>query len=84
MGEVTHMNVIYESDNYCVVEYPAQHGFELVDKHTLRGTFFQGGIAERFAERMRAVFAEENLSVERFEEFLEDFDIMMNQPVVFH
>lgn len=78
------MNVIYESDNYCVVEYPAQHGYELVDKNTRRGTFFQGGAAERFAQRMRDVFAEENVSVERFEEFLEDFDVLMNQPVLFH
>jgi hypothetical protein len=79
-----HMNVIYESDNYCVVEYPAQHGYELVDKNTLRGTFFQGGVAERFAQSMRDVFAEKNVSVERFEEFLEDFDVQMNQPVLFH
>jgi Protein of unknown function (DUF3567) len=79
-----HMNVIYESDNYCVVEYPAQHGYELVDKNTQRGTFFQGGVAERFAQRMRDVVAEENVSAERFEEFLEDFDVQMNQPVLFH
>ena len=78
------MNVIYESDNYCVVEYPAQHGYELVDKNTQRGTFFQGGVAERFAQRMRDVVAEENVSAERFEEFLEDFDVQMNQPVLFH
>jgi hypothetical protein len=78
------MNVIYESDNYCVVEYPAQHGYELVDKNTQRGTFFQGGVAERFAQRMRDVVAEENVSAERFEEFLEDFDVQMNQPVLYH
>ena len=79
-----HMNVIYESDNYCVVEYPAQHGYELVDKNTQRGAFFQGGVAERFAQRMRDVVAEENVSAERFEEFLEDFDVQMNQPVLYH
>lgn len=78
------MNVIYESDNYCVVEYPAQHGYELVDKNTQRGTFFQGGVAERFAQRMRDVVAEENVTAERFEEFLEDFDVQMNQPVLYH
>ena len=78
------MNVIYESDNYCVVEYPAQHGYELVDKNAQRGTFFQGSVAERFAQRMRDVVAEENVSAERFEEFLEDFDVQMNQPVLYH
>ena len=39
------MNVIYNSDNYYVVEYSPQHGFELVDKQTQRGAFFQGDTA---------------------------------------
>ena len=44
----------------------------------------QGSVAERFAQRMRDVVAEENVSAERFEEFLEDFDVQMNQPVLYH
>ena len=51
------MNVIYNSDNYYVVEYPAQHGYELVDKQAQRGTYFQGDVADKFARSMRNAVA---------------------------
>ncbi len=77
------MNVIYNSDNYYVVEYPAQHGFELVDKQCQRGTYLQGDVADRFAQSMRTAVAETG-SIEGVDEFLGNFDILMNQPVLYH
>ena len=77
------MNVIYSSDNYYVVEYPAQHGYELVDKHGRRGTFFQGVVADRFAQSLQAAVADD-ASVERVDEFLGSFDVLLNQPLVVH
>ena len=80
----TNMNVIYDSENYYVAEYPAQHGYELVDKHCQRGTFFQGDVADKFAQSLRDVFAEKDPSVERLDEFLGDFDKLMVQSVLYH
>ena len=77
------MNVIYNSDNYYVVEYPAQHGYELVDKQTQRGTYFQGDVAEKFVQSMRVAVAETG-SIEGVDEFLGGFDVLMNQPVLYH
>ena len=77
------MNVIYSSDNYYVVEYPAQHGYELVDKRTQRGTFFQGNVAARFAQSMQNAVAED-ASIEHVDEFLGSFDVVMNLPLVVH
>lgn len=77
------MNIIYNSDNYYVVEYSAQHGYELVDKRTQRGTFFQGDVADRFAQSMRNAVSE-NASVEHVDEFLGNFDVLMNLPLVYH
>lgn len=77
------MNIIYNSDNYYVVEYPAQHGYELVDKRTQRGTFFQGDVADRFAQSMRNAVSE-NATVEHVDEFLGNFDVLMNLPLVYH
>jgi len=77
------MNIIYSSDNYYVVEYPAQHGYELVDKRSQRGTFFQGDVAERFIKSMQDAVADE-ASVERVDDFLGGFDILLNQPLVVH
>jgi hypothetical protein len=78
------MNVIYDSEHYCLTEYPAPHVYELVDKHTLRGAFLLGDVAEHFAMRMQDIISQENMSVERFEEFLETFEELMNQRVTFH
>jgi hypothetical protein len=78
------MNVIYNSDNYYVVEYSPQHGFELVDKQTQRGAFFQGDTANRFAQSLRDVVGEDSVSMERVDEFLGGFDDWINQPVLCH
>lgn len=80
---VDDMNIIYSSDNYYVVEYPAQHGFELVDKRTQRGTFFQGDVAERFAQSMQEAVATE-ATVEDVDEFLGTFGVLLDLPLVYH
>ena len=77
------MNIVYVSDNYYVVEYPSGLGFELVDKHSARGTFFRGDVAEKFAQSMKEVIAKD-ASVEHVDEFLGSFDILLNTPVVYH
>ena len=77
------MNIIYSSDSYYVVEYPAQHGYELVDKRSARRTFFQGDVAERFQLSLEAAVAED-ASFERVDDFLGSFDILLNQPLVVH
>jgi hypothetical protein len=78
------MNVIYNSENYYVVEYPAQHGYELVDKQCQRGAFFQGDVADKFAQSLRDVVGQDGASVECVDDFLADFDVLMNQSVLFH
>ena len=77
------MNVIYNSDNYYVVEYPVQHGYELVDKHAARGTYLSGDAADKFLESMKIAIAED-ASAENVDEFLDKLDVLFNLPVVFH
>ncbi|MBX9812511.1 MAG: DUF3567 domain-containing protein [Burkholderiales bacterium] len=77
------MNIVYNSEHYWVVEYPAGQGFELVDKHTARGTFFRGDVAEKFAQSMKNAIAED-ASVEHVDEFLGSFNILLNVPVMYH
>ena len=77
------MNIVYNSDNYWVLEYPAGQGFELIDKQSSRGTFFSGDVAEKFAESMKSAIAED-ASIEHVDEFLGKFDILLNVPVVYH
>ena len=77
------MNVVYNSENYYVVEYAERRGFELVDKHSRRSTFFHGDVAEKFAQSINGVKAED-ASPETIDDFLGDIDVQMGQPLVLH
>lgn len=77
------MNVVYNSENYYVVEYADRRGFELVDKHSRRSTFFTGDVAEKFAQSINGVIAED-ASHEHIDDFLGNFDVLMAQPLVLH
>ena len=82
----TSISVIYASENYYVVEYPAQHGYELVDKRSSLGTYFQGDVADRFIKSLREAAGGEatEASIERIDEFLGSFEVLLNLPVVVH
>ena len=67
----TLMNIVYNSENYYVVEYP-QQGYEVVDKQAARGTFFQGVAAEKFLASMMGAVGEDPSS-EHVDEFLSGF-----------
>lgn len=77
------MNVIYNSNNYYVVEYTDRRGFELVDKHAHRSTFLHGHLAEKFVESINSVIAKDS-SPENIDEFLDDLDMTSAQPLVYH
>jgi len=77
------MNVIYNSENYYVVEYPDERACEVVDKNGARSTFFQGDVAAQFMESMQTAVTE-NASVEHIDEFLGSFDVLLIHPIVIH
>jgi hypothetical protein len=77
------MELIYNSINYALVAYPAHHGYELVDKRAARCAFFQGVMADRFAEQMQSAIDDE-ASVEGLDTFLGLYDPLMTLPVVAH
>ena len=81
--KVTTMNLVYNSAQYYVLEYPAQHGYELVNKYTGRGAFILGDFAARFKDSIEDA-AKEDPSVEHIDEFLENFQPLMTLPVVLH
>jgi hypothetical protein len=85
------MQMIYNSPNYCVVEFPPQDdhvvmnagGYEIVDKNTQREMFMEGAMAARFREHVQRLIKGEP-SLDEVDEFLGQFDSLMNQPVVLH
>jgi hypothetical protein len=85
------MQMIYNSPNYCIVEFAPQAGhlamiaggYEIVDKNTRREIFIDGAMAARFREHVRELIEGEP-SLDEVDEFLGQFDSLMNQPVVLH
>lgn len=62
------MNVVYNSDHYSILAYPAQEGFEVVDKEAGRALFIQGEVAFRFRQAI-----DEIPEAQRDEEAIDDF-----------
>ncbi|UCE30101.1 MAG: DUF3567 domain-containing protein [Burkholderiales bacterium] len=90
MGTAMHM--IYNSPNFCVVEFKAEQGpeprrfaggFEIMDKHTRREIFIDGEVAARFRADVQELIASEP-SIEEVDEFLSQFQVMMQHPMTLH
>lgn len=90
------MNMIYNSPNYCVVEFrgeteaqdkpgsPGGHaGYEIMDKAARREIFLGGQLADRFRADVQELIASEP-TIEEVDEFLSRFDGLMQQPMVLH
>jgi uncharacterized protein DUF3567 len=80
---IRYMNIVYNSENYYVVEYPVEHGFEVVDKQAARGTYFAGDVAVKFRESMIGTLGEDP-SPEHVDAFLSDFGVLVNFPLTVH
>ncbi len=77
------MNVIYSSDHYWVLAYPAEQGFELFDKESLSMLFLQGPSAWHFRNAMEEI-PEAERDEETIDAFLDDYCAGSARPIVFH
>jgi hypothetical protein len=85
------MNLIYNSEQYSVVEFGIDHdqealrsgGYEITDKSGKREIFIGGAMAEIFRENVKTLIASEP-SIEDIDEFLGKYDAVMSNRVVFH
>lgn len=77
------MNVVYNSENYYVAEFPGRGGIELVDKASGRAGFLEGAVESKFRARM-ADLASGEPSVESVDEFLAGYDALLTHPMRVH
>lgn len=77
------MNVIYSSEHFWILAYPAEQGFELFDKDALRSLFLQGPLAWHFRLAMEGI-PETERTEENIDALLEDYCTGAAQPIVFH
>jgi hypothetical protein len=76
------MVIVYNSESYYVVEYPTQHGFEVVDKQAGRGAYLTGDLAERFRFSIQSVMAV-SPTEDDVDDFLGELGALMTQRVIF-
>jgi hypothetical protein len=86
------MNMIYNSANYCVVEFASfaaqdgaeqSGGFEIMDKNAKREIYLGGSLADTFRKDVTSLIDSEP-STDEVDEYLSRFDSMMQQPLVLH
>lgn len=85
------MNLIYNSEQYSVVEFGVDDGqealrfggYEIVDKPGKKEIFIGGSLAESFRKNVEDLIATEP-SEEEIDDFLGTYDVLMSQPVTLH
>ena len=85
------MNLIYNSDQYSVVEFGADNalealrsgGYEIMDKSGMREIFIAGTMATAFREHVEKLIAS-NPDAEQFDAFLAGYEEVMHNPVIMH
>lgn len=77
------MNLVYNSANFSVVEYPTLGGYEVIDKHTRTTAYVHGDMATQFRDSMQALI-ERDPSQESIDDFLDDYDSAPAYPMTYH
>lgn len=77
------MNVLYNSENYYVVEFPGCGGIELVDKTTRRVGFLEGEVEAGFRASMAGLAADRE-GTESVDEFLGHYDALLINSLRVH
>ena len=77
------MNVVYNSENYAIVAYPVQQGFELVDKQGSRSLFVHGSVALDLREAIDSIPYEDR-DEESIDSLLDDYCVGAARPIAYH
>lgn len=90
------MNMLYNSDNFVVVQFdvPAdaaraepgdltRGGYEIVDKFARKEIFIEGALAESFKLGVQALI-ERSPSEDELDEYIGRYASLMQQPLVLH
>ncbi|MDD3354769.1 DUF3567 family protein [Zoogloea sp.] len=77
------MNVVLNNPVLYVVDYPDIHALEVIDKRRGAGVLFRDEAACRLRQELQDV-ASSSSEMDDFEDWLEGYGALMNQPAVYH
>ena len=82
-GAMALVNVLYDSDNFCVAEFAAGGGIELVDKHACRSGYLEGQVAARLRACMARLQSDAQ-DEDTVDDFLCTYDALLTNAVRLH
>jgi hypothetical protein len=77
------MQMVFNNSLLYVADYPAQDGIEIIDKRNASSGFLRDAAAQSF----RAAFAEfmsGEPEMDEFDDFIDHYAAMLNQPAIIH
>ncbi|MEX0638579.1 MAG: DUF3567 family protein [Burkholderiales bacterium] len=77
------LSILYDSENYCVAEFGAGMGIELVDKQARRSGFLEGPMAARFRSSM-AQLCSADPGEEAVDDFLCNYEALLTNNLRLH
>jgi hypothetical protein len=77
------MNVLFNNPMIYVIEYPAHDALEILDKRNGRVGLLRGATADRMRGEFSHFLAQEH-NEEEFEEFIDSYEAILDQPVSRH
>ncbi len=77
------MNIIYNSQNYVILAYPARLAFELVDKSASRTLFVQGSVAINLRKAIDNIPTNER-NEDSIDDLLDDYCVGATRPIILH
>ena len=77
------LNILYDSEHYCVAEFGADAGIELVDKQARRSGFLAGPVAARLRSSMAQLSAADT-AADEVDEFLCTYEALLTHQLYLH
>ncbi len=77
------LNILYDSEHYCVAEFSAGVGIELVDKQARRSGFLEGPVAARLRSSMAQLSAADTAE-EAMDDFLCTYEALLTNNLHLH
>ncbi|TVT77926.1 MAG: DUF3567 domain-containing protein [Denitromonas halophila] len=76
------MNVVCNNSVLYVMDFPGFDAIELIDKRLGRGTIIRDAAARRFREELAELAASEEMA--DFDDLIDHYQSLLNQPAIYH
>lgn len=77
------MNVLFNNPLLYMIDYPSHDALEILDKRSGRMGLVRGATAERMRAEFGSFLSKEH-NLEEFEDFIDAYELILDQPARLH